>query len=411
MKAQQPSPNAHGPGYITGKDQIDIPQWILDQSSAGVGRAARGIEGIAGGKTRREKAGSLHEVIAGTTQAATPAMLGVEARAPAKTALTVASSVVSQEAVERGLVAMGLPKEYASVAGDLAAVIVGAKVSGAIEAIDKATPGGGVGGKGKVAEIKAKVEPILKERMAAAGKPLRPPLKKPVAPPETPPPVAPAKVEAPPSPPQAQPPSSPPVEDPELNAALAVRPSSVQSTPPHQLDIGPPEVNAPSAAPSEPVPTSSAPPPAKPTNPTPPPPGKYAGGDTEFAGKVSKARAIKASAERKSAVPQKKAAKTPAPAPKAKPAHPPTPPPTEISQGIVKSLTAKGIPKSLLVEVPGANLKWTKKIGGQGDLETQVLDVIRQSQAQGYKTVTIQPVNMMGKPYGEPISFQATPEE
>ena len=126
-----------------------------------------------------------------------------------------------------------------------------------------------------------------------------------------------------------------------------------------------------------------------------------------------------AATQKKSAVPQKKTTKPAASSdlklstspPKGKPGQPPSPPPTDISTGIVKSLTAKAIPKYLMVEVPGANLKWTKPIGGGGDLEVQVQDIIRQSQTKGYKTVTIQPANMLQKPYGEPVTFQATPAE
>ena len=364
---QQPNPKAH-----------DIPQRLLDQTAAGVGRVARGIEGMTE-PGMREKAGGLHEAASGAFQAATIPMIGVGGAAPLKTAGALAAGVVSQQAVERGLTAIGLPKEYAAVAGDLAAVIAGAKASGAVEAIDKATPGGGGG---NAAEIKAKVEPILKERMAAAGKPLRPPLKKPSPPPEPPPTTpaeAPTKAETAPAPPTAPPPSGPPAE-PETPATPKETPSQ-----------GPQEM---------------------------PPPEKYAGGDAEFAGKVSKARAMKARAAKKSALPPKKGEPKPpkfdlAAAKKAPPGQPPSPP-VDIARAITEHVTkapsgGTGVPKNLLIETPGAALPmktWVKPVSSVENLQEQISDIVKTAKAQGYTKITVQPANSMKKGYGEPMTFE-----
>jgi hypothetical protein len=492
--------------------------------------------------TTKEKFRAAHKIVEGTMDAATPIMMGAAATNPLTFAKVATTASVSQSVVTDSLKGMGLPEEYAQVAGDLAGLIVGAKAYNR-------------------AKIKAQIEPILRERLlklkqgemgkgetftrgeesvkvggkefpvtertnashaekavdarSKSGKPSPPPL---AAEPKTPAAIErrigelqdqlnekgisaksrsaaeaeikrlqqahpdtkgtekivegfrakkPLQLPGPPDPSGLSGQPDIPIEKqlelakqqppevvqnfiskmqdgflrkldgvnvnelaPEKKAAVMdefrkmqeylapfeelvkgksaapATPAAQPPGPPPPSNVGPPEVKPPAAAaPSEPAPTSPAPPPdppsappaaaAEPVKPIPEPPAKPTG----------------TTVKKKSAVPPKKTAKPAAPAPKAKPGQPPVPPPTEISEGIVKGLTAKGIPKSLFVEVPGVGLKWTKKIGGQGDLETQVLDVIRQCQAKGYKTVTIQPGNTLGKPYGEPISFQANPAD
>jgi hypothetical protein len=121
---QTTNPPDHAPGLITGKDQTDIPQWLLNHAYHGVGRLASGVEQMAAPGVKN-KFGAAHEVAAGAFEAATPAMLGAGAAAPAKTAVQVAATSVSQEAVQAGLERLGLPKEYASVAGDAVALLLG----------------------------------------------------------------------------------------------------------------------------------------------------------------------------------------------------------------------------------------------------------------------------------------------
>jgi hypothetical protein len=116
----------HGPGLITGKDQRDIPGTILDTMAQNAGQLASGVERMANPQSLREEAGGLHQAVSGAFGVATPAMLGAGAVAPIRTALTIGAATKTQEGVERGLKALGLPEEYAGVAGDLAGLIAGA---------------------------------------------------------------------------------------------------------------------------------------------------------------------------------------------------------------------------------------------------------------------------------------------
>lgn len=122
---QTNSPPDHGPGLITGKDQLDIPQAIMNAMTEGAGRLASGVESMAE-PGMRTKAGGLHQAVSGAFGLATPAMLGAGAAAPVRTALTIAATTKAQEKTEAGLKALGLPTEYAEVAGDLTGLVAGA---------------------------------------------------------------------------------------------------------------------------------------------------------------------------------------------------------------------------------------------------------------------------------------------
>ena len=92
-------------------------------------RAARGAEEIATAPNLppdqrwRAAARGLHEVAGGAFEAGTALLPPAIAAAPWRTAATLALGTGAYEATTRGLQALGLPEEYANVAGDLAAVI------------------------------------------------------------------------------------------------------------------------------------------------------------------------------------------------------------------------------------------------------------------------------------------------
>ena len=149
LSLQQPNPNAHGPGWITGKDQTDIPQQILDMTAGGIGKLAQGVEQMAepGG---RQKAGGLHQVISGGFEAATPAMVAGGIAAPLKTAVVVGAAMAAQKGTEVGLKYLGLPREYSEVAGDLVGLVAAAVAHGKLSR----------------PAIRDTIEPVLKERAA-----------------------------------------------------------------------------------------------------------------------------------------------------------------------------------------------------------------------------------------------------
>jgi broad specificity phosphatase PhoE len=129
------------------------PLSVLDMPLTGAGHVAEGIEQMAE-PGLREKAGGAHKVIGGAFEAATPLMAGAGAAAPLATAGTLAAATVSQEAVARGLKKLGIPEEYADVAGDIAGIVAG---FGAHKISARAA-----------AALKAKYEPILKARAEQA---------------------------------------------------------------------------------------------------------------------------------------------------------------------------------------------------------------------------------------------------
>src|ERR1035441_6409739 len=98
----------------------------------------------------RQKAGGLHQVIGGAFEAATPAMVAGGVTTPVKTAATVGAAMMAQKGTEVGLKYLGLPTEYAEVAGDLVGLVAGAVAHGRLSR----------------AAIKGEVEPILKKRVA-----------------------------------------------------------------------------------------------------------------------------------------------------------------------------------------------------------------------------------------------------
>ncbi len=115
------SPFAGKPGY-----------GIMAGPVSGIYGAVRGIERAAQGKPR-DVAGGAHEVVSGAFEAATPFMIASGLSAPIKTAATVGAAMVAQGGVEVGLEALGLPKEYAAVAGDLAGIVAAATAVPAAE--------------------------------------------------------------------------------------------------------------------------------------------------------------------------------------------------------------------------------------------------------------------------------------
>ncbi len=149
---QTNSPSDRSTGILGGKNQLDIPQALLNATTEGAGRLASGIEAMAGpaealSRTQyplppgmqprqgyptmtpeqsREGAAGLHQAVTGAFGLATPLMLGAGAAAPVRTALTIGAASKAQEGVEAGLQALGLPEEYAAVAGDLTGLIVAA---------------------------------------------------------------------------------------------------------------------------------------------------------------------------------------------------------------------------------------------------------------------------------------------
>lgn len=127
------------------------PLGMLDSPITGSQQIGQGVEQMAE-PGMRQKAGGLHKVIGGAFEAATPLMAATGAGAPVRTALTLGAAMVSQAAVEAGLKRLGLPKEYAAVAGDLAGIIAGTVAHTGIEG------------------VKSKVAPVLRKRFVEAKK-------------------------------------------------------------------------------------------------------------------------------------------------------------------------------------------------------------------------------------------------
>jgi hypothetical protein len=161
----------------------DIPQAILDTTTGAAGQFAQGVENfatvpnkaaIARALTKvvinprdpsaytelgaqepglRQTAEAGHQAVSGAFGIAAPFMLGAGAAAPVTTAVTLGAGIESQQLVEDGLVRLGLPKEYAAVAGDLTALIVGHySMEG-------------------MAALRAKIAPILQARMQTGTPP------------------------------------------------------------------------------------------------------------------------------------------------------------------------------------------------------------------------------------------------
>lgn len=146
-------PSDQAPGLITGKMQTDIPQMLSNKFVGGLGNVAQGIEGMAapaeklgqmigrnqspgappfgpaGAPLTPEEGSQLakgaHQTVSGVFDAATPFMLEGALTAPLKTAAVLAPSIAAQEGVAAGLEHLGLPPEYAAVAGDLAGILAG----------------------------------------------------------------------------------------------------------------------------------------------------------------------------------------------------------------------------------------------------------------------------------------------
>lgn len=164
---RNPRTGATSPMVAPGQERG--PLSVLDTPLTGGAKTVEGVEQMSR-PTLREKAGGLHKAIGGAFEAATPLMVGAGAGAPLATAATLATTMASQTAAEAALKKIGLPEEYAAVAGDLVGLFAGAKTAKTVEA------------------LRARYEPILKARFAkVTPKPAQAPVQ-PVA--ATPAPVA-----------------------------------------------------------------------------------------------------------------------------------------------------------------------------------------------------------------------------
>lgn len=126
--------------------------------ASGTLRAGQGLaETAAPGKTLRERAGSLHKAIGGAFEAGTPFAGTALLKAPVKTAASLAAGTISSEAVQKGLTKLGLPAEWAALAGDAAGILAGVGTHQVSERAAEA--------------VKAKYEPILRARAERANAP------------------------------------------------------------------------------------------------------------------------------------------------------------------------------------------------------------------------------------------------
>jgi len=122
----------------------------------GAMEAAKGVKQAVGAKTGTEFAGGAHRALTGTLEAASPLIGEGLLNAPIKTLATVGGAMVTQDRVEAGLQKLGLPKEYAQVAGDLVGILAGAAAHQGVEALES---------------LKKRVEPVLRQRAQEQAKP------------------------------------------------------------------------------------------------------------------------------------------------------------------------------------------------------------------------------------------------
>ncbi|HWE51411.1 MAG TPA: hypothetical protein VG273_16585 [Bryobacteraceae bacterium] len=158
------SPAPQDPGVASMKDAFENHPFLTGIRAAtnvpvigGIEQAVEGLLKIAHPASPREMASGGSQLIGGALDAAAPGLPGQIAKAPLRTAATLAAGAVSQAAVEKGLKKIGLPGEYAQFAGDLAGLIAGA---GAHSISDKAATA-----------IKAKYGPVLEARAAKTKAP------------------------------------------------------------------------------------------------------------------------------------------------------------------------------------------------------------------------------------------------
>jgi len=124
----------------------------------GLAHAGEGLVQTATGANMPARAAGLHKALGGAFEATTPFMGTSAMEAPIRTAVSLASGMVSQTAVAAGLKRMGLPPEYADLAGDAAGIIAGVGTHKAMSSR-------------AVAAIKARVEPVLQARADKAAAP------------------------------------------------------------------------------------------------------------------------------------------------------------------------------------------------------------------------------------------------
>jgi hypothetical protein len=125
------------------------PLSVLDTPYTGVVHAGEGVSQMAE-PGMRNKAGGLHKLIGGGLEAATPLMVAAGATAPVATAATLATGAAAQTGAEAVLKKIGIPEEYAAVAGDLVGLFAAAKTPKTVVA------------------LRTKYEPILKARFQKA---------------------------------------------------------------------------------------------------------------------------------------------------------------------------------------------------------------------------------------------------
>lgn len=141
-------PTKSGPVYLPADEDIPVANSLI----SGPRNVAQGVERMAE-PGMREKAGGLHQAIGGAFETATPAMLGSGLASPVGTLLGVGVTASTSMGTEAALKWLGLPDEYASVAGDLVGLVGGSLVlKGAYTAADRA-------------RLRAKIKPILQERL------------------------------------------------------------------------------------------------------------------------------------------------------------------------------------------------------------------------------------------------------
>ena len=123
--------------------QVTVPKggferFLTEQVMApalGAQDLVRGTESVAGAENARQVAGGVHEILGGGFKILTPLMGEALLTAPVKTAIALGSGIATQAGVEAGLKKLGLPEEYAAVAGDLSGLIVGATGASAVDRV------------------------------------------------------------------------------------------------------------------------------------------------------------------------------------------------------------------------------------------------------------------------------------
>jgi hypothetical protein len=120
---QPPVPEELAPQYDPSFKQ---DYGIMSGPMSGVYGVVRGVERMAE-PSAREKAGGAHEAISGAFEAGTPFMAASGVTSPVHTAKTLVKAIGAQTVLSGALKHAGVPDEYADLAGDIAAMLVGGK--------------------------------------------------------------------------------------------------------------------------------------------------------------------------------------------------------------------------------------------------------------------------------------------